>query len=112
MPRKGRPPSKLDAPWPIRNAIACLEEVRDREQTRLDAGQDDDRAQTIVLAMEYAIETVKGINTMRQPAPPPLKAELRRTARLLAYGMAEALSMASDRLAQWGYGYSDYDDEE
>ena len=53
-------------PWPIANAIASLEEVCDRE----DGSSDPQRSETIRLAMNYAIEVVKGINTIREPQPP------------------------------------------
>lgn len=71
-------------PWPIANAIACLKEVRDRE-----AG-DDAHAETVRLSMEYAIEVVKGINSMREPQPPDPAEEARRAVRRFCGDLALA----------------------
>jgi hypothetical protein len=77
-------------PWPIANAVACLKEVRDRE-----AG-DDERAEAVRLSMEYAIEVVKGINSMREPQPPDPAEEARRAVRQFCGDLA----MAFENLAR------------
>jgi hypothetical protein len=65
----------VDEPWAIRNALAQLEEARDR------TGGEPERRKTIRLAMEYAIEVVKGINSISEPQPPDPKAEADRAVR-------------------------------
>lgn len=77
-------PVRESEPWPIANAIACLKEVRDRE-----AG-DDERAETVRLSMEYAIEVVKGINSKREPQPPDPAEEARRAVRRFCGDLALA----------------------
>jgi hypothetical protein len=74
-------------PWPIANAIAALEEARDREG----AGSDPQRSETIRLAMDYAIEVVKGINTIREPQPPDPAGEARRAVRAFCGELGDAL---------------------
>jgi hypothetical protein len=66
----------VDEPWAIRNALAKLEEARDR-YTRTEP----EREKTIRLAMEYAIQVVKGINLIPEPVPPDPKAEADRAVR-------------------------------
>ena len=74
-------------PWPIANAIASLEEVCDRE----DGSSDPQRSETIRLAMNYAIEVVKGINTIREPQPPDPAEEARRAVRAFCRELGDAL---------------------
>ena len=71
-------------PWPIANAIACLKETRDRKSG------DPERDKTVELAMEYAIEVVKGINSMREPQPPDPAEEARRAVRQFARELGDA----------------------
>jgi hypothetical protein len=74
-------------PWPIANAIAALEEARDRESHTDVTG----RAETIRLAMNYAIEVVRGINQIREPQPPDPAEEARRAVRQFAREVGNAL---------------------
>lgn len=62
-------------PWPIANAISCLKEARDRK-----CG-DTERERTIKAAMNYAIEVVKSINSLREPQPPSPEELSRRAVR-------------------------------
>lgn len=78
-----------EEPWPISNAIACLKDVRDREAG---PGGDPDRAETIRLAMDYAIETVRGINKMRAPQAPDPAAEARRAVRQFCRDLGDAFT--------------------
>jgi hypothetical protein len=71
-------------PWPIANAIACLKEVRDRESS------DDARGEAVRLSMEYAIEVVKGINSMREPQSPDPAQEAQRAVRKFCGDLAMA----------------------
>jgi hypothetical protein len=70
--------------WPIANAIACLKEVRDREN------DGSERAETVRLSMEYAIEVVRGINSIREPQPPDPAEETRRAVREFCRELAQA----------------------
>ena len=75
-------------PWPIANAIASLEEVRDREAG---SNADPGRAETIRLAMNYAIEVVRSINELRPPQPPDPAEEARRAVRAFCRDLGDAL---------------------
>ena len=77
-------------PWPIANAIACLEETRDRKSGDLE------RDKTVELAMEYAIEVVKGINSLREPQPPDPAEEARRAVRQFARELGDAFRNLGD----------------
>lgn len=70
--------------WPIRNALACLRETRDREKG------DDERSRAVQLSMEYAIEVVKGINSLREPQPPDPAEEARRAVRTFCGELGDA----------------------
>ena len=85
-------------PWPIANAIAALEEACDRENP----AEDPQRAETIRLAMDYAIEVVRGINQIREPQPPDPAGEARRAVRQFARAVGDAfrdLGAAFDDIA-------------
>lgn len=59
-----------DGKWPIRNALLCLRE--DMARTK-DAA--DDYHHGVHMALAYAVEVIKGINSMKEPEPPdPAKA--------------------------------------
>jgi len=72
-------------PWPIANAIGCLKEVRDRET------DGSERAETVRLAMDYAIEVVRSINALREPQPPDPAEEARRAVRKFCGELGNAL---------------------
>jgi hypothetical protein len=78
----------LDEPWAIRNALAKLEEERDR------TGGEPERRNTIRLAMEYAIQVVKGINLIPEPVPPDPEREADRAIR----GFCDELGYAFENL--------------
>lgn len=82
--------AEREAPWPITNAIACLKEVRDREQ------DGSERAETIRLAMDYAIETVRSINSLRPPQVPDPAEEARKAVRAFCRELGEAFRSLAD----------------
>lgn len=79
-----------ETPWPIANAIACLKEVRDRER------DDSERAETVRLAMDYAIETVRSINRLKPPQPPDPAEEARKAVRAFCRDLGEAFRSLAD----------------
>jgi hypothetical protein len=81
-------PGVKNEPWPIANAIACLEEVRDRESG---SNADPARAETVRLTIDYAIEVVKALNTMREPQPPDPAEEARKAVRKFAGELGQAI---------------------
>lgn len=91
-------------PWPIANAIACLKEVRDREQ------DGSERAETIRLAMEYAIETVKGINKLRPPQPPDPAEEAAKAVRMFCRDLAMAFASLADSFERIADGEPAWED--
>jgi hypothetical protein len=92
-------------PWPIANAIAALEEMRDRDDGREDA----QRRETIRLAMDYAISVVRGISELREPQPPDPAGEARRAVRAFCGELGDALEnlgramndIADARIPEW-----------
>jgi hypothetical protein len=83
-------------PWPISNAIACLKEVRDREN------DGSEHAETVRLAMDYAIEVVRSINKLREPQPPDPREEARKAVREFCRSLAgdfQNLGYALERIA-------------
>jgi len=81
-------------PWPIANAIAALEDVRNRE------GGSSDREAAVRASMEYAIAVVRSINTLKEPQPPDPAEEARRAVQ----EFCQQLGIAFDGLAQAFYG--------
>lgn len=75
----------MDEPWAIRNALAKLEESRDRADGKSDR-----------LAMEYAIQVVKGINLIPEPVPPDPEREADRAIR----GFCDELGYAFENLGR------------
>jgi hypothetical protein len=86
-------------PWPIANALACLRETRDRDSR----SDDPARNETIKLAMNYAIEVVKGINSIRDPR---MSASLAadRAVREFARNVGRALQDLGQRFEDIGNG--------
>ncbi len=84
-PHRDQPPQ-----WPIRNALACIKEVRDRERG------DDPRSDTIALCMDYAREVILAINSLREPQPPSPAQEADRAVREFCRGLSQTLG-------QFGY---------
>ena len=87
-------------PWPIANAIAALKDVRDRERSR-----DDEHAETVRHAMDYAIEVVKGINTIREPQPPDPADVARKAVRQFCREMADAMQNLGSAMHDIADGY-------
>lgn len=86
-------------PWPIANALGCLRETRDREKG------DDERSLAVQLSMEYAIEVVKGINSLREPQPPDPAEMARKAVRAFAGDIADALDNLASRMRDIADGY-------
>lgn len=79
-------------PWPIKNALLCLKEVADRENGP------GERAATIQATIAYAVEVVKGINSMKEPEPPSPDAVAKRAVREFVGGLADQVELLSTRL--------------
>lgn len=105
MPANPVTESTPEMPWPISNAIACLKEVRDREQ------DGSERAETIRLAMEYAIETVKGINSLRPPQPPDPAREAQKAVRAFCRDLGEAFRSLADGFERIADGEPRWEDD-
>jgi hypothetical protein len=83
----------LSEPWPIKNAIACLKEVRERESDQTEHGK------TVQASMNYAIEVVKGINSMKEPEPPDPQLIAKMAVREFCRGLADQFELLGQRFA-------------
>lgn len=100
------PPRDLYPDWPVANALAALEEMRDRgsdgppadEATRI-------RREVIDRCMKYAISVVKGIREIAPPVPVPARIREARIREAQVQARAAALREEADRIEdalQWG----------
>lgn len=87
--------TNLDKPWAIRNAIASLEETK----RRCDSDSEGDRI--IRAAMDYAVEVIKGINTIEPPKTLAPTEQLKSLGQTIVSAFNEGISDFIDRLKDW-----------
>ena len=89
-------------PWPVANAIAKLEEVRDHY-----GDNDPVKQKTVQLSMDYAIEVVKAINIHRPPQPPDPAKVARQGVRQFCRNLADAFEALAESMRDIADGRTD-----
>jgi hypothetical protein len=97
--------------WPVDNAIACLEESRDRINNNHDSDKEE-YVKGVNLALNLAISTIRSMNEITPPQPPSIRIIFRNATGELIEDIGRAVETFGRTIQdanKWGWKHDPYD---